>query len=152
MAIDDAFLKQLEIDIKKYTQDKKDEIKKAVHSRTLEMKNEIKSKSPVRADTFYKKTGETKPYLRQKIYPPGTFKAGWVVSTLRDDNNKYLQAVVQSKNQKPLAHLIDQGHKIVTRNAARAVRGEVKGLHIVVDAQTKYTAIIKEDIKKILNK
>ena len=39
MAIDDAFLKHLEIDIKKYTQEKKDEIKKAVHSRTLEMKN-----------------------------------------------------------------------------------------------------------------
>ena len=90
--------------------------------------------------------------MRQGIYPPGTFKEGWVVSTLRDDNNKYLQAVVQSKNQKPLAHLIDQGHKIVTRNAARAVRGEVKGLHIIVDAQTKYTALIKEDIKKILNK
>lgn len=143
MAIDDAFLKQLQIDIKKYTQEKKDEIKKAVHSRTLEMKNEIKSKSPVRANTFY---------LRQGIYPPGTYRESWVVTTLRDDNNKYLQAVVQSKNQKPLAHLIDQGHKIVTRNAARAVRGEVKGLHIIVDAQTKYTNIIKEDIKKILNK
>lgn len=143
MAIDTAFLEVLKKDIAAYTKEKQDEIRKAIDKRTNEMCAEIKTGSPVRQNT---------DYLRQHRYAPGSFRKGWRVVVLRDDNGKYLKAAVENANQKPLVHLLDQGHKIVTRNAARAVKGQVQGTEKVKKAQEKYTALMREDIKKILDK
>lgn len=143
MAIDTAFLEVLKKDIAVYTKEKQDEIKKTIDKRTNEMCNEIKTGSPVRQHT---------DYLRQHRYAPGSFRKGWRVVVLRDDNGKYLKAAVENSNQKPLVHLLDQGHRIVTRNAARVEKGRVQGTEKVKRAQEKYTALVQDDIKRIINK
>ncbi len=143
MAIDTAFLEVLKKDIAAYTKEKQDEIKKTIDKRTNEMCNEIKTGSPVRQNT---------DYLRQHRYAPGSFAKGWRVVVLRDDNGKYLKAAVENSNQKALVHLLDQGHKIVTRNAARVEKGRVQGTEKVKRAQEKYTALVQDDIKRIINK
>ena len=152
MVNNDDFAAQLTRSVARYNAETKTAIKKAMRKRARQMKEEIISQSPVRADTYYKRTGITKPYLRKGLYPPGTFKSGWRMATLRDDGSRFLIAVVQDSSQKYLVHLLDQGHRIVTRNAAREERGKVPGKKWVSNAQKKYTQIVRDDINKILNK
>ena len=136
------FLSALENDIKKYTVEKQTAIRKAIDKRTGEMLTAIRRGSPVRQGTNYK---------RQQRYAPGSFRKGWRTVVLIDTNTKYLKAVAQADGQKGLVHLIDSGHKIVTRNAARTVKGYVQGNNNVKNAQIRYTQRIKDDIKEILN-
>lgn len=136
------FLAVLEQDIKKYTQEKQVAIRKAIDKRTGEMLTAIRRGSPVRQGTNYK---------RQQRYAPGAFKKGWRTVVLTDTSTKYLKAVAQADGQKGLVHLLDTGHKIVTRNAARTVKGYVAGNNNVKNAQIRYTQRIKDDIKEILN-
>ena len=143
MSIETAFLEVLKKDIAAYTKDVQEEIRQTIDKRTSEMCNEIKTGSPVRQHT---------DYLRQHRYAPGSFQKGWRVVVLRDDNGKYLKAAVENSNQKPLVHLLDQGHRIVTRNAARVEKGRVQGTEQVKRAQEKYTALVQDDIKRIINK
>lgn len=143
MAIDTEFLKTLEEDIKAYTKEKQDEIRKVIDKRTGQMLTEVRASSPVRQNT---------DYLRQHKYAPGSYKKGWRTAVLRDDGTRYLKATVNSSTQKQLVHLLDQGHRIVTRNAERKVKGRVEGTEAVKKAQEKYTNLMHEDIKKILDK
>lgn len=136
------FLALLEQDIKKYTQEKQTAIRKAIDKRTGEMLTVIRRGSPVRQGTNYK---------RQQRYAPGAFRKGWKTVVLTDTSTKYLKAVAQNDNQKGLVHLLDGGHKIVTRNAARTVKGYVQGNNNVKNAQIRYTQRIKDDIQNILN-
>ena len=143
---------QIRRDLDRYSDDVKNEIRKAMRNIQRDMVSDITATTPIRPYPW--NNGVIRERLAGRIRvkapdneQPGAMKSSWVTATLKNTDTRYVIGV-RNKARPHVVHLVNFGHDMYTHNYR--IVGRVQGKPFVDEVQERAMQRLDTEITRIL--